>query len=231
MPNNAGLTNRGFEYICSYLAGSATTNWPLPKYIGWGSANGSNATTVNFPSASNNWWNVGPNAELSETRVAGTVSITGNTAASSAVTYQLAGTLTAAAAQSVGEVFIAMGTAPAGKGQAVLAGDFLPASTLLTVSSVSFLPAAAPFQLQAYNEVLDVTAVAGTVLTVSRGYGGSSSYAGTLPAGFTVTTGNVPGVGSSNPHTADTFAIAGFPALSLNANDTVTFTWQVAVSY
>lgn len=196
---------------------------------------GSNATSVVVPAASNQYSDVAPCSESAEARTAGTGSVTANTAATTAVSYQLVGTITSLSAQSIGESFIAMAAAPSGAGQATLGNAFLPAATLMTLSSVTNLPTAGlpgtPFQLQALNEVVNVTAVSGTVLTVTRGYNGSTSYAGTLASGQTVTTGNAPGSGASNPHTADTFAHAGFQALALNTSDSISFTWNINITY
>ena len=173
MANNVGVTNRGFEYLCQYMTGTATTaQYTYPTYIGWGTVNQSNATLANFPASNTCWTYVGPCAEAAEARVAGTPTTANNSQGNSAVTFQLTGTMTCtqSGGENIGESFIAFNTAPSGKGQAVVGvgASFLPSATALTVTSVANLPSA-PFQLQAYNETLNVSAITGTVLTVDAG--------------------------------------------------------------
>lgn len=220
--------------MCQWMNGAnpGSTTWPQANYIGWGTAMGSNASSVVMPAASNQASDVAPYSELSEARVVGTGSIVGNTAATTAVTYQLVGTITASSGESPAESFIGMAAAQSiGKGQCTVGvgATYNAAAVSLTVTTLANLPTSYPYQLQAGNEVVNVTAGAGTVLTTTRQYNGSGAQP-TLPAGSILTVGNVPGSGGSNPHTADTFAHAGFQALALNTNDSIQFTWQITVS-
>ena len=92
MANNVNITNRGFEYIAQMIAGSGAT-YGIPSHIGWGTANGYNASSVVMPAAApqgfplpgpstagmGQWFDVGPYSESTEARVsAGTPVIVSN---------------------------------------------------------------------------------------------------------------------------------------------------------
>jgi hypothetical protein len=221
------VTNRGFEYVTNWLAGNYNvTNWPLPVYIGWGTANGSNATSVVCPAGNNQWNDVGPYSELSEARVTGSASTVNTVVASSLGTYQLTGTITASAGESVGESFIAMSsTKPFAT---TLFTAITNSATSLTVSTTG--APSTPFYAQLNNEVLDVTAISSnTVYTVARAQNGST--AASAAATNTLTVGNPMGNANANPNHGDMFAHAGFVALSLNSGDSIAFTWSINVTY
>jgi hypothetical protein len=226
--NFVGVTNRGFEYLCNYLNGAnpGSTVFPQPNVIGWGTANGSNATSVTEPAASNQWNDIAPFFELGESRTSGSGSVI-VAVAQSYGTYQLTGTITATSAENVGESFIAMSTTkPAAT--SVATSTVTPAATSFTCASNPF--PAAPFYVQVDNEVILVNSTsASNILNVSRAQNGS--VAGTHNTNAGVTLGNPMSSTSSNPNHGDMFAHAGFTALALNINDSIAFTWQVTVTY
>ena len=236
MANNVNVTNRGFEYVCQWAnIGSTanTTTWLKPGFIGWGTANGSNASSVLLPATApsntigtGQWSDIAPFYELPESRVAGTLSVTSNTVGAGTVTAQVTGTITATAAESVGESFLVMSsTKPAMS--SVATGNMTNVQTSLTTATAMGI--AAPYYIQIDNEVLFVSATAASnVLTVVRGTNATTGAAHNLNAG--VTLGNVPGAGASNPNNGDMFAHAGFQALALNNGDSIAFTWQVNVT-
>ena len=238
------VTNRGFEYITQWMAltnnNASNGGWTVPSVIGWGGANGSNATSTVLPASAptttqgtGQWFDVGPFQEFSEARTVGTASIIGNTAATGTVTTQFVGTITATSAHtattnaSTGEVaesFLAFTTTkPASYtvNSAVTAG-----ATSFTVASGTLVNGY--YQLD--NEVVHITSVTGNTVAsvVSRAQNGSAANA--AASGDTLTFGNIPGVGSSNPSNGDIFAHAGFIGLSLNNGDSVQFTWQINVT-
>jgi hypothetical protein len=246
--NNVNVTNRGFEYMCQYLAltnnNSSNSGWTVPSVIGWGTANGSNATSVllpaggpvqsfpaNISTAGTGQWNdVGPFNEqaTTEARVTGTPSVTGNTAAGSFSTYQLTGTMTAAAGEAIGESFLVFSTTkPAAS--SVATGNMTNVQTSFTTGTVLASGLAAPYFIQIDNEVLQVSATASSnIYTISRAQNGSTAAAHNQNAG--VTLGNIPGAGNNNPNHGDMSAHAGFVALTLNSGDSIAFTWQVNVT-
>lgn len=228
------VVNRGFEYLCQYLDGAnpGSTNYPQPKYIGWGGANGSNATSVVLPSAgptttqgTGQWTDVGPYQELTESRVTGTGSVTNNTIGMGTVGYYLTGTLTASTGEAVGESFIVMSTTK--PFATTLNSNITSGATSFTVTT-SGAPST-PFYMQLNNEVLEVTTItSSTVYTVTRGVNGST--AASASSANTLTVGNIPGAAAANPNDGDMFAHAGFVALTLNTNDSVTFNWTVSIT-
>src|SRR5215469_6981253 len=107
--------------MCQYLSGtSATAQWTFPTYIGWGTANGSNATSVQLPAGgpvqafpanistagTGQWNDVAPFFELTEARTHGTATVINNTVGGSYSTMQVVGTMTASANESIGESFL-----------------------------------------------------------------------------------------------------------------------------
>lgn len=215
--------------------------YPQPEYIGWGTANGSNATTTMVPGSqptpfpsglstagTGQWSDVAPYSEAAETRTSGTASVTNNTVAGSYSTYQLLGTITSLSAQSIGESFISMSSTK--NSPFTLSGGFTTATSgqqgSLTVTT-SGGTVGGYYQLN--NEVLYVgTVSSNTIWTVTRGVNGSTPS--TASTGNIITNGNPPGYGSSNPNHGDMFAHAGFIALSLNDGDSIAFTWNVNVT-
>lgn len=223
---------------------SATAGWTFPTTIGWGTACGSNATSVLLPASSpaayppgpstagtGQWSDVAPFFEAPESRVAGTASVTNNTAASSFATTQVLGTITCtqAAGEAIGESFLAFTTTkPAAT--SVATSNVLSGNTGMTVASHTGFPGSNGYYVQVDNEVMLVTGGAGTnIWTVTRAQNGSAQPATHL-TNTGVTLGNVPGAGPSNPNSGDLFAHAGFVALTLNQNDSIAFTWQVNVT-
>lgn len=229
MANNVSVTNRGFEYVCYYLSGQnpGSTAYPRPQFIGWGTANGSNATSVNEPAAANQWSDVAPFFELSEARATGSTAVT-VAVAQSFGTFQLTGTITASASENVGESFITMSsTKPAMS--SVATNAVTSGATAFTVASNTF--PAAPFYVQLDNEVIlvNTTAASNVFSSVTRAQNGSAAAGHAVGCG--VTLGNPMASANTNPNNGDMFAHAGFQALALNTNDSIAFTWQVNVTY
>lgn len=232
MANNVNVVNRGFEYVCQWMSGTATTvNWTYPTFIGWGGANGYNAVSTTLPASgpstvitTGQWSDVAPYQEFSETRVAGTASVTGNTVAAGSVTTQVTGTITAGSGESVGESFLVFSsTKPS---PFTLSGPVTTGAASLTVSTSG---ATANGYYQLNNEVVLVTSTAASnVWNITRAQNGSS--ANTAKTGDVVTNGNPPGYGIANPNHADMFAHAGFIQLALNSGDSIAFTWQISVT-
>lgn len=243
MANNVNVTNRGFEYICQWLNGAnpGSTVWPQPNVIGWGTANGSNATSVQLPATgpvqafpanistagTGQWSDVAPFQESAELRIAGTASVINNTIAGSYSTYQLLGTITSGSAQAIGESFIAMSTT---KPYETTLNGTLPTGVFALTVTTNWPAVSVPFYLQIDNEVIQVSATSSTLIasTIVRAQNGSSAIGHST--GTAVNLGNPPGSGPSNPHSADLFAHAGFQALALNNGDSIAFTWQVNVT-
>lgn len=241
MANNVNVTNRGFEYICQWMNGAnpGSTVYPQPNVVGWGTANGSNATSVNEPATgpvqsfpanistagTGQWSDVAPFLESAEARVSGTASVTGNTVAGSYSTYQVLATITSSSGQSIGESFLVMSTTK--PPSSTISGTMSNVQTSLTTGTA--LGIVAPYYVQVDNEVMNVTATASSnILTVTRGVNGSAAAAHATGVGITL--GNPPGIGGSNPNHGDMMAHAGFQALALNNGDSIAFTWQVNVT-
>jgi hypothetical protein len=247
--NNVNITNRGFEYICQWMAGnygSGAGKYTLPSFIGWGNACGSNATTAVLPGAqptttqgTGQWSDVGPFREFTtEARVAASsTAVTNNTIGQGTVTTQFVGTITAGANHntqssnaeggSVGESFLAFtATKPY---ETTLFTAITSGATAFTVST-AWPAVSTPFYVQVNNEVITVSATATTTTatSITRGVNGSSANAGA--AGDGVSLGNIPGAGANNPNSADMFAHAGFTSLALNSGDSIQFTWQINVT-
>lgn len=224
------VVNRGFEYICQWMSGTATTaGWTYPTYVGWGGANGYNSVSTALPASqpstvitTGQWSDIAPYQEFSEARVVGTATVTGNTVAAGSVTTQVTATLTASTGESVGESFLAFtSTKPSAY---IVSSTVASGSGSLTITT----SAGANGYYQLNNEVIQVTNVATSVWTITRAQNGS--VAGTAKSGDVVTLGNVPGAGPGNPNHADLFAHAGFTQLALNSGDSIAFTWAINVT-
>jgi hypothetical protein len=243
--NNVNVVNRGFEYVAQWMAGnygSAGGKFTLPTVIGWGNANGSNATSVVLPSAgpsstqgTGQWYDVGPYREFTtEARVvAASTAVTGNALASGTVTTSFVGTITAstnhntqgsnAEAGSVGESFLVFSTSvPA---EFYVNSAVTAAATSLTVTTGT-LTNNAYYQLN--NEVIQITAVSSNTIasTIVRARNGSSANSAATNDGLML--GNIPGTTGNT--TGDLFAHAGFVSLALNSGDSIQFTWQISVT-
>lgn len=224
------MTNRGFEYLNQFIAGTA--NFSIPTFIGWGGANGYNAASTALPASAptptqgtGQWFDVGPFQEFSETRVkAASTAVTSNTAASGTVVTSFTGTLTATSGESVGESFLVMtATKPSAF---TVNGNVTNVQSSLTVNTTGGL---ANQYFQMNNEVIQISSTAASnVWNISRAQNGST--AGTAKTNDVVTFGNIPGAGASNPSNGDMFAHAGFQALALNSSDSIAFTWSVNVT-
>lgn len=251
MANNVNVVNRGFEYICQWMANTALTgtpysNYTIPSYVGWGGANGSNATSTVLPASqpapsspstagTGQWMDVGPFQEFSETRVNGTpATLLNNSAGNGTIGTQFVATITAtgahtattnAATGQIAESFLVFSsTKPLAF--TVVGAQASTTATLLTVNTSGGL---ANQYYQMNNEVIKISSTAASnVWTIVRAQNGSTANA--AASGDTVTLGNVPGAGASNPSNADLFAHAGFIGLSLNNGDSVQFTWQINVT-
>jgi hypothetical protein len=232
--NNVNVVNRGFEYICQYLSGTATTSgWTWPTYIGWGGANGYNTTSTALPASqpsategTGQWSDVNAFQEFTEARVAGTGTVPGGTdgAGSGTVVTQIVGTITASAGETVAESILAFGsTKPS---QYTLNSNVTAGATSFTVTTGTLVTG----YYQLNNEVVHITAVSSNTIasTVVRAQNGST--ANTAKTNDVITFGNIPGAGPSNPSNGDIFAHAGFIGLALNNGDSIQFTWQINVT-
>lgn len=237
MANNVNVVNRGFEYITQWMGltnnNSSNGGWTVPSFIGWGGANGYNASSTVLPATqpsstigTGQWSDVAPYQEFSESRTVGTASVIGNTAASGTVTTQFVGTITASTSRNVAESFLVMsstkpGTSAVSGNQTSTSATSLTVSTAVTVNSY----------YQMNNEVIKISSTTGTgpfTCTIVRAQ--NASVANTAGSGDVITLGNIPGAGSSNPNNGDMFAHAGFQALALNNGDSIQFTWQINVT-
>lgn len=230
MANNVNVTNRGFEYLCQFIAGTA--NFSIPTYIGWGGANGYNAAATVLPGAqptttqgTGQWYDVGPYQEFAEARVkAASTAITSNTAASGTVVTSFTGTITSLTGQSVGESFMVF--TPVKPSAFTLSNTVSTGQASLTVSTSGAL---AGQYYQMNNEVILISSTAASnVWNITRAQNGSAAQ--TANTGNILTFGNIPGAGASNPSNGDMFAHAGFQALALNTSDSIAFTWSVNVT-
>jgi hypothetical protein len=242
--NNVNVVNRGFEYICQWMANTAGTgtpyaNWTVPTYIGWGTANGYNSAATTLPGSAasttvgtGQWSDVGPYSESTESRATGVVSLnSSNTVGAGTVTTQVVGTITSLSSQSIGESFLVFTSAK--HTARTLFTAVTSGATGFTISSAWPTPAQGlnvPFYVQMNNEVIKVSATATTTTatTIVRGVNGSSAQ--TAATNDNISFGNPPGSGASNPFNGDLFAHAGFQALALNTGDSIQFTWQVNVT-
>lgn len=223
--------------------GSGAGHYTLPACIGWGNANGSNATSAVLPASqpsttqdTGQYSDVGPFREFTtETRVtASSTAVTTASANTGTITTTFVGALTAgtnhntqgsnAEAGSVGESFLVFSVTPPSEytlNSAVTAG-----ATTFTVATGTLVTG----YYQLNNEVVHITAVSSNTIatTVVRGQNGSSANAAASGDGLTF--GNIPGAGANNPSNGDMFAHAGFTSLALNSGDAVQFTWQINVT-
>lgn len=235
------VVNRGFEYVAQWMtgnygaAGPGAGGYTIPTVIGWGTANGTNASSVLSPAAgptttigTGQYFDVGPFSESTEARVAGTATVTGNVITANTVTAQITGTITSASAQAIGEAFLVFSTTKPYE-TSVASGAMTNVSTALTVSTV-WPAVSTPFYLQIDNEVVVVNTTTSTLIAsvIARGQNGSAAAGHPQNAG--VSLGNIPGAGANNPQHGDLFAHAGFVQLSLNIGDSIAFTWQVGVT-
>jgi hypothetical protein len=224
---------------------SASSKFTAPTYVGWGNANGSNATSAVLPAASptttiatGQYSDVGPFREFTtEARAAlSSTAVTNNVVTASSVTTTFVGTLTCGATPhntqssngeggSVGEAFLAF-TATKPYETTVFAAVTNGGS--MTVSSTG--APATPFYAQLNNEVILVgTVTSNTVYTISRSQNASGvTNNGAVSDGVCV--GNIPGAAATNPNNGDMFAHAGFTSLALNTGDSIQFTWNISVT-
>lgn len=212
---------------------SSNGGWTVPTIIGWGGANGYNSASVVLPGSgpsstqgTGQWMDVAPYQEFAETRVVGTPTVVANTAASGTIGTQIVGTITSLSNQSVGESFLAFTTTKPTPGPFTVNGSVTNVQTSLTVNTTGGL---ANQYYQMNNETIRISSTAASnVWNITRAQNGSTAY--TAKTNDVLTFGNVPGAGNNNPGNGDLFAHAGFQALALNINDSITFTWTVNVT-
>jgi hypothetical protein len=233
--NNVNVVNRGFEYIAQYLSGTVSSSgWTYPTSIGWGTANGYNASSTLLPASAptntqgtGQWFDVGPYSESTEARVAGTATVTGNSIGAGTVTTQVVGTITSGSGQSIGESFLAFSTTKHNENAMFTA--VTTGASAFTVKS-AWPAISVPFYVQMNNEVITVSATATTTTATSITRGVNGSAAQTAASNDGISIGNIPGAGASNPNHGDLFAHAGFTALALNSGDSIQFTWQIGIT-
>jgi hypothetical protein len=204
------VTSKGREVIAGRMRGSTPTQ-AEPLDVGWGV--GTVTATVS---------DVGLFKEAAEARVAGTSSLVTTTSTND--TYQVVGTITSSSGQTIAEALLSdSSTKPFST-----TWSTAPTTTSGTsgTTAASYTPAnGTHIQTQA-GEVMTVSAGTGTTsLTVVRGVNGSTAV--TQTNGDTIALGNIPGEANSN---ATEFVHATFTGLALNINDSIQFTFQVAIS-
>lgn len=223
MTTTVSITWKGREVMTSRLIGSSPTQ-AEPLNIGWGlggSASGPFTASVH---------DVAAFKEAAESRVAGTSSLA--TTSSTNDTYQVVGTITSLSAQTIAEALLSDSTTK--PFSTTVAGGTVVGSSSATglTTAASYTPANNSY-IQVDTEVMKVTAGSGsTSLTVVRGQNGSTAIA-TISSSNSdvVTTGNAPGTTAPLPVANSTvFVHASFTGLALNTNDSIAFTFQVAVS-
>lgn len=159
-----------------------------------------------------------------EARVVGVSSVFTTTTTND--TYQVTGTLTAAAAQTVGEIALHDSTTKPPTAVVAVGGGTVvgsPGSTTLNTTAV-FSPGNGNY-IQIRTEVMQVTAGSGsTALTVVRARNGSSAISN-IAAGDVVTQGNPPG--QTGVTGGSMYLHGDFTGVPLNTGDSIQFIIQI----
>jgi hypothetical protein len=207
------VVSKGREIISARMRGAPAAGTE-PLNIGWG--------TGAFTAAVSD---VGPFAEASEARVAGTSSQVTTTTTND--TYQVVGTITAAGTKTITEVLLS-DSATKPFSTTVAAGGVVGSSVSTVLNTAATYTPANGTQVQIRTEVMTVTAGTGTTaLTVTRGVNGSTAIA-TIAVADVVTAGNMPGqTGVTN---GNMFLHGDFTGLPLNINDSIAFTVKTQFS-
>lgn len=206
------VVSKGREIMVGRMRGSTPTQ-AEPLFVGWGTG----GFTAAVP-------DVAPFIEASEARVTGTSSLVTTTTTND--TYQVVGTITAAAGKTIGEVCLT-DSATKATTNTVAAGGVVGSAVSTTLNTGSaFSPGNGNF-IQIRTEVMQVTAGSGTTaLTVVRGQNGSTAIS-TIAASDTITPGNPPG--QTGIAAGNLFVHCDFTGLVLNSGDSIQFTIKVQV--
>ncbi|MGV9427072.1 hypothetical protein ACWDO7_22650 [Streptomyces sp. NPDC003656] len=206
----AVITAKGREIIANRMRGG-TPSQSEPLNLAWGN------NPAGLTAAATD---VGLFKEASESRVAGTSSVTTTTTPSD--TYQVTGTFTSGSTQSVAEVALSDSASKPTAVDTVQAGSAVigssSATTLVVSNGANF---ATNQYIQVRGEVLKITGISTNTLTVTRAQNGSTAVS-TIASGDTVTGGNVPGV--SNVTNGSLFFHADHGAQNLATGDQVSYT-------
>jgi hypothetical protein len=234
------VTWAGRSILLNKLHGVGTE----PVNIGWGIANGLNATYITTSAFSdvNLFQPANPNPEA---RVAGAV--TQLTANQLADVYQVVGTMTCStAAKTIAEVgLFDTGTSLSGTAQITTSSMAIGATTVTIgagITGFAVLPTSLNYLAQIENEVVFVTGGQGTsTLTVTRAQLGSTAVA--HPIGAFVTAGGDGGAHTANASIAPVvtvnsaganggsmFVHGDFANIALNASDSIAFTLKVQLA-
>lgn len=219
MANATVATFSGRGIIWNRLKGNGTE----PKNIQWGSTGvtGSASANVNL---------FGPQTEA---RTAGTSSILTTTQLGD--TYQVTGTIVCATAsksiQEAGLFDVQTPVSPTG----TLAASLTASATTMTLGA-NIGPTTGAYYAQVANETVLVTGANSATLTISRGAIGSTSavqtsgspvtFGGDGGAGGWTTGQTVPSASIAASYGGNMFIHADFATISLNVNDSVSFTFS-----
>lgn len=208
-------TRKGREILTGRMRGS-TPSQAEPLNITWG-YNPVPTTAANT--------DVAMFKEGTESRVAGTSSQVTTTTTND--TYQVVGTITASAAETISEVGLFDATTQPAQAS-VAAGGVVGSNSSTTLNTSANYSPGNGASIQIRGEVMTVTAGSGTAaLTVTRGQNGSAAIS-TIAVSDAVTAGNIPG--STTTAGGSMFLHGDFTGLALNSGDSITFTIQVSYS-
>jgi hypothetical protein len=210
------VTATGDAIIVGRMRGSTPTQ-AEPLNCGWGT-NPAALTAAHT--------DIAPFTEATESRVAGTSSVTTTTTTND--TYTVVGTIVVAGAgKTVGEWFLSDSTTKPAAG-AVAAGGVVGSNSATTLNTAATFTPGNGNYIQIRTEVMLVTAGSGTtVLTVTRAQNGTAAIS-TIAVADAVQPGNPPG------NTAITggslFAHMDFTGLALNIGDSLALTANTKVT-
>lgn len=213
MATVVAFLSKGREIVSGRLTGAGSPTQTEPKNLGWGTGAGTAAAA-----------DVAPFIEAAEARVVGTSSLVTTTSAND--TYQVVGTITSAANQTITETFL---SDSASKPAATTANGAIASavSTSITVTSAAGFPGSGNYNIQIDSEVLLVTGGQGTTTwTVTRGVNGSAGA--THLTGAVITGGNAPG--STAVTNGSLLIHASFTGLALNIGDSLSATTKLSFS-
>lgn len=221
------VTSKGYEIVASRLKG-ATPTQAEPLFMGWGTGGIGTGAPYTVAVSDVAPFKEGPAGDYS-TRITGTSSIVTTTTAND--TYQVSGTITASTGETISEMFLSDSSSKAPQTTvAAGAGTVIGSATnnSMNVASAAGFPGSGNYDVQVDTEVMTVTAGQGTTTwTVLRGQNGSTAIA-TIAASDVATGGNNPG--STAVTGGSVFTKATFTGLALNAGDSITGTFKIAVS-
>ncbi|MFE5140324.1 hypothetical protein ACFRDV_22050 [Streptomyces fagopyri] len=206
----AVVTAKGREMIAGRMRGSTPTQ-AEPLNAAWGN------NPAGLTAAATD---VGLFKEASESRVAGTSSITTTTTPND--TYSVSATFTSGSTQSIGEVALSDSASKPTAVDAVQTSSTVigsnSATSLIVASGGNF---SVNQYIQVRTEVMKITAISTNTLTVLRAQNGSAAIS-TIALNDVVTGGNIPGV--SNVTNGSVYFHAEHGAQNLSSGDQVSYT-------